>query len=187
MLAGVGMIGGYTAGVQRPEGHYLVGRAIANTDEPPGRAVALVYLAQVADEGRGGKGFKIDSSWASTLSTIMAPMLALWQTLASHREWRRGCLAVRIAVEITVAGLQGTGDHTMYTSPLTPPDPKFAKADAERQTELLRSGAPTDALSALVWGLTKFILSVLVLPVRLSIFWWLKQRRKRRQQGSPPL
>ena len=73
----------------------------------------------------------------------------------------------------------------MYILPLTPPDPKFAKADTERHEELLKRGGSSDPLWDIIWGLTRLILSVLALPVRLSISWWLKQRRKRRQQGSP--
>ena len=74
----------------------------------------------------------------------------------------------------------------MYLLPLTPPDRKFAKADTERHEELLkRGGGSSDPLWDVIWGLTRLILSLLALPVRLSISWWLKQRRKRRRQGSP--
>jgi hypothetical protein len=46
------MIGGHAARVQRPEGHDVVGCAVFSTQYPAGRAVALVYLAEVADDRR---------------------------------------------------------------------------------------------------------------------------------------
>jgi hypothetical protein len=56
--------------------------------------------------------------------------------------------------------------------------PRVIKADSDRRAEVLRESYRSGGL---LWELG-YILS---LPVRLPVSWWLKQRRKRRQHGSP--
>jgi hypothetical protein len=64
----------------------------------------------------------------------------------------------------------------------TPADshPRVIKADSDRRAEVLRESYRSGGL---LWELG-YILS---LPVRLPVSWWVKQRRKRRQPGSPTM
>ena len=67
----------------------------------------------------------------------------------------------------------------MFVPPSGPSSLKYWKTEAEYRQSQAGRGSITLELARLSWYLVKGIIWVLVLPVRLSLSWWLKQRRRR--------
>jgi hypothetical protein len=68
----------------------------------------------------------------------------------------------------------------MIGAPIPPPnDPEFWKAQAERRSELLRSGKATDewaGVLALLWSLARLLCSGLIRLCQWPSAWWRAQR-----------
>ena len=69
----------------------------------------------------------------------------------------------------------------MY-NPILPPDPgnpKYWNQEAELRRKQIRRGGLTIELIRLLWFLVKGIVWLVILPLRLSLSWWLKRRQKK--------
>ena len=72
----------------------------------------------------------------------------------------------------------------MYIPPSDPGNLHYWNEEAKYRREMAGKGGLPIALIRLLWLLVKGVAWLLILPLRLSLSWWLRRRQKHAQSPS---